>query len=68
MTKLKGFDILNKNIIATDLAQTMLQVCHISKDGELLSSQAMSCQRTSEFLIKSEPSIVAMEGCCGCHY
>lgn len=68
MTKLKGFDMLNKNIIAIDLAKTTLQVCHISKDGELLSNKAMSRQRTSEFLIKSEPSIVAMEGCCGCHY
>ncbi len=59
---------LTKNIIAIDLAKNVLQVCYISIDGELLSNKALNRQKTKEFLAKANPSIVAVEGCCGCHY
>ncbi|NOH78107.1 transposase, partial [Vibrio crassostreae] len=51
-----------------DLAKNVLQVCHISVHGEMLSNKPLSRQKTKEFLAKANPSIVAMEGCCGCHY
>ena len=60
--------MLTSNIIAIDLAKNIFQVCHISVDGELLSNKAFSRQKLKELLAKAKPSIVAMEGCCGCHY
>ncbi len=60
--------MLTKNVIAIDLAKNVLQACHISVHGELLSNKPLSRQKMKEFLVKAKPSIVAMEGCCGCHY
>ena len=60
--------MFTKNIIAIDLAKNTFQICHISTDGELLSNKAVSRQKLKEFLAKLHPSIVAMEGCSGCHY
>ncbi len=60
--------MLTNNVIAIDLAKNVLQACHISVHGELLSNKLLSRQKMKEFLVKAKPSIVAMEGCCGCHY
>ncbi len=60
--------MLTNNVIAIDLAKNVLQACHISVHGELLSNKPLSRQKMKEFLAKAKPSIVAMEGCCGCHY
>lgn len=60
--------MLTNNVIAIDLAKNVLQICHISVHGELLFNRALSRQKAKEFLTKSKQSIVAMEGCCGCHY
>jgi len=60
--------MLTKNVIAIDLAKNVLQACHISIHGELLSNKPLSRQKMKEFQAKAKPSIVAMEGCCGCHY
>lgn len=60
--------MLTNNVIAIDLAKNVLQVCHISIHGEMLSNRPLSWQKMKEFLAKAKPSIVAMEGCCGCHY
>ncbi|XNT03413.1 IS110 family transposase [Vibrio splendidus] len=60
--------MLTKNVIAIDLAKNVLQACHISVHGEMLSNKPLSRQKMKEFLAKAKPSIVAMEGCCGCHY
>ncbi|HHF2916158.1 TPA: IS110 family transposase [Vibrio diabolicus] len=60
--------MLTNNVIAIDLAKNVLQVCHISIHGEMLSNRPLSRQKMKEFLAKAKPSIVAMEGCCGCHY
>jgi transposase len=60
--------MLNQNVIAIDLAKDVFQVCHISVDGELLRNVPMSRQKMKEFLASTKPSIVAMEGCNGCHY
>ncbi|CAK1691319.1 transposase [Vibrio crassostreae] len=60
--------MLTNNVIAIDLAKNVLQACHISVHGELLSNKPLSRQKMKEFLAKAKPSVVAMEGCCGCHY
>jgi transposase len=56
------------NVIAVDLAKNILQVCKISKHDELLFNNSMRPGKLKEFLAKSSPSIVAMEGCGSCHY
>ena len=56
------------NVISVDLAKNVLQVCVISKHGELLSNKSISPSKLKQALAKSIPSIVAMEGCATCHY
>jgi len=58
----------NSNVIGIDLAKNVMQICHISKHGELLSNKAISPSKLKALLAKSSPSIVAMEGCGACHY
>ena len=50
------------NVIGIDLAKTVLQVCKVSKHGELTSNKAVSPSKLKELLATSTPSIVAMEG------
>jgi len=59
---------MNQAIIGIDLAKNVLQVCYISKHRELLCNNAMSRQKAKEFLAKTKPAVVAVEGCNGCHY
>lgn len=56
------------NVIGIDLAKNVIQVCKISKHGELISNKAISPSKLKELLAKSSTSIVAMEGCGACHY
>lgn len=56
------------NVISLDLAKNVIQVCRISKDGELISNKAMSPAKLKELLAKATKSVVAMEGCGSCHY
>jgi len=56
------------NVIGIDLAKTVLQICKISKHGELLMNKAVSPSKLKPLLANSSPSIVAMEGCGSCHY
>jgi len=58
----------NSNIIGLDLAKNVIQICKIDKHGELISNKAISPKKLKELLAKSTESIVAMEGCGGCHY
>jgi transposase len=58
----------NSNVIGIDLAKNVIQACRIDKHGELISNKAMSPNRLKELLVKSVPSLVAMEGCGSCHY
>ena len=58
----------DSNLIGLDLAKNVIQVCKIDKNGELISNKAISPKKLRELLAKSTPSIVAMEGCGGCHY
>ncbi|MEZ8297621.1 IS110 family transposase, partial [Vibrio splendidus] len=51
--------MLTKNVIAIDLAKNVLQACHISIYGEMLSNKPLSRQKMKEFLAKAKPSIVA---------
>ncbi|MBE3667226.1 hypothetical protein BOO35_19405 [Vibrio navarrensis] len=52
--------MLRTNVIGIDLAKNVLQVCHISRQGELLSNKAVSRQKLKELLAKSKPSLVAL--------
>ncbi len=47
--------MLTKNVIAIDLAKNVLQACHISVHGELLSNKPLSRQKMKEFLAKAKP-------------
>jgi len=58
----------NPNIISIDLAKNVMQVCKVSCHGELISNKAISPKKLKELLANATPSIVAMEGCGGCHY
>jgi transposase len=58
----------NTNVIGIDLAKNVIQICTISKEGELLSNKAISPKKLKEVLARAKPSIVAMEGCSGCHF
>ena len=50
------------NVIGIDLAKNILQVCKVSKHGELLTNKAVSPTKLKELLATSPPCIVAMEG------
>lgn len=52
--------MLAQSIIAIDLVKNILQICHISIHGELLSNKAFSRQKAKEFLVNAKPSIVAI--------
>ena len=58
----------NSKLISIDLAKSVLQVCKIGNHGELIANKAVSPSKLKQFLAKSSPSIVAMEGCGTCHY
>ena len=57
----------NSNVIGIDLAKNVIQVCKIDKHVELKSNKAISPNKLKTLLVKSIPSIVAMEGCGSCH-
>ena len=56
------------NVLGIDLAKRVIQVCHISKHGELLTNKAISPNKLKQLLAKSNSSIVAMEGSGSSHY
>ncbi|MFT6029784.1 MAG: transposase [Oleiphilaceae bacterium] len=58
----------NSNVIGIDLEKKVMQICTVSKDGELLSNKAISPKKLKEVLARAKPSIVAMEGCSGCNF
>jgi len=60
--------MLKFNVIGIDLAKNVLQICVVSKHGELVSNKIVSRQRLKEILAKSSPSIVGIEGCGSSHY
>ena len=56
------------NVIGIDLAKNVIQVCTVSKDGEIISNKPVTLSKLKAILSKVQPSIVAMEGCSACHY
>ncbi|MCG6202187.1 hypothetical protein [Psychromonas antarctica] len=60
--------MLKSNIIGIDLAKNILQICQISKYGELISNKAVNRQKLKELLAKVKPAVVAIEGCGSSHY
>lgn len=58
----------NSNVIGIDLAKNVIQICIITKDGEIASNKAIKPEKLKELLAKSNAAIVAMEGCGSCHY
>ena len=57
-----------ESIYGIDLAKNIIQVCKIDQHGEIIFNKAISPKKLKELLIKQNPSMVAMEGCSGCHY
>lgn len=55
--------MLKSTIFGIDLAKTVIQVCQISKHGELVKNKTVSRQKLKEMLAKAPSSIVAIEGC-----
>jgi transposase len=60
--------MLKSNIIGIDLAKNILQICHISKQGELISNKAVSRQKLKQILANQLPAVVAIKGCGSSHY
>ncbi|WP_299663031.1 IS110 family transposase [uncultured Psychromonas sp.] len=60
--------MLKSNIIGIDLAKNILQICQISKHGELISNKAVNRQKLKELLARVKPAVVAIEGCGSSHY
>lgn len=58
----------HRTMIALDLAKIVIQVCKISKHGEIAFNKGMSPAKVKQLLATSPPCIVAMEGCGGFHY
>ncbi len=58
----------NSNVISLDLAKNVIQVCKITKHGELISNKPLTPQKLKELLVNTSPSIIAMEGCGSCHF
>jgi transposase len=53
---------LKSTIFGIDLVKNIIQVCEISKHGELVSNKAVSRQKLKELLAKAKPAIVTIEG------
>lgn len=69
VAKQTGAHTMKKStVIGIDLAKNVIQVCIISKHGEVLSNKAMSPTKLKEFFTNTSPSIVAFEGASTCHY
>ena len=60
--------MLKSTIFGIDLAKNIIQVCQISKHGELVSNKAVSRQKLKEILAKAKPAVVAIEGYGSSHY
>ena len=60
--------MLKSTIFGIDLAKNIIQVCEISKHGELVSNKPVSRQKLKEILAKVKPAVVAIEGCGSSHY
>jgi transposase len=60
--------MLKSNIIGIDLAKNILQICHISKQGELISNKAVRRQKLKQILANQQPAVVAIEDCGSSHY
>ena len=60
---------MNKfNVIGIDLAKNVIQICKISKAGELVFNKPISPNKLRVILATEKVSIVAMEGCSSSHY
>jgi transposase len=60
--------MINRTIIALDLAKDVIQACKISKHGEKLFNKPMKPKKISELLANTAPCIIAMEGCGSFHH
>lgn len=60
--------MIKSNVLALDLAKNVIQVCKINTHGELVYNKAVSPQKLKQILAQEKSSVVAMEGCGGCHY
>lgn len=59
---------MKNTTISLDLAKNVIQVCKVTKHGEISLNQAMSPSKAEQVLAKSAPCVVAMEGCGSFHH
>jgi transposase len=60
--------MLKSTVFGIDLVKNIIQVCKISKHGELVSNKAVSRQKLKEIWAKAKPAVVVIEGCGSSHY
>ena len=60
--------MINRNLIAIDLAKTVFQVCRVTTSGKTISNKPVNRLQLKELLVNSSPSIVAFEACGSAHY
>lgn len=60
--------MINRNLIAIDLAKIVFQVCRVSRSGKTLSNKPVSRKQLKELLLNAKPSMVAFEACGSSHY
>jgi len=60
---------MNKHsLIAIDLAKNIFQVCVVNSCNRVLMNKPFNRKTLSEYMVKQQPSIVAMEACYSSHY
>ena len=60
--------MLKSIIIGIDLAKNILQICQVSKHGELISNKPVNRQKLKEVLANVKQAVVAIESCGSSHY
>lgn len=56
------------NTIAIDLAKNVFQICVLSSHQRVIEEKRPSRAKLMQFMMKQEPSIVAIEACYSSHY
>ena len=58
----------NHNLIAIDLAKNIFQVCIINLSNHVLMNKSFNRSSLIKFIVKQEPTLIAMEACYSSHY
>lgn len=53
--------MLKSTLFGIDLAKNIIQVCEVSKHGELVSNKTVSRQKFKELQVKAKPPVVSLQ-------